>query len=189
MTSCIVSIDGMLSTIPEEEEAATEETPPAPRRKRAAKSRPASPKPHKLAKRASALPAKRSDEFTLQCDCINWLKSAWPGLQMKYTATVGGARLANGPKSYKKLEMMGYLKGVPDVLIFLARGPYHGLFVELKTPTGKFQPSQLQVHQALREEGYLVCVIRDHIDFRDLVDAYARSEMHLVEGMALKFFR
>lgn len=82
---------------------------------------------------------------------------------------------------------MGYLKGVPDVLIFSARGPYHGLFVEFKTRTGKFQPNQVEVHRALRDEGYLVCVIRDHIDFRDLVNAYMKCEMHLVEGMALKF--
>lgn len=179
-TSCTVSTDGASSTI-REPSVATES------RKRAGKSRPALPT-SKRRRTVKDSPAKRSDEFTLQCACINWLKSNWPGLLNKFTATVGGARLANGPKSYKKLEVMGYLKGVPDVLIFSARGPYHGLFVEFKTPTGRFQQSQLEVHRALREEGYLVCVIRDHVDFRDLVDAYMKSEMHLVEGMALKFF-
>lgn len=179
MTSCIALTDDTSSTTP-----VPPATAPAPR---VGKSRPAS-QTRKRKREPSESPAKRSDEFTLQCACINWLRSAWPGLQSKFTATVGGASLRSGPATYKKLEMMGYLKGVPDVLIFKARGPYHGLFIELKTPTGKFQATQQAVHKSLREEGYLVCVIRDHIDFRDLVNAYMNSEMHLVEGMALKFF-
>lgn len=178
-TSCIVSTDATSSMTRERPEAIAS-------RKRGGRSPPASPTP-KRKRSASDLQAKPSDEFTLQCACITWLKNSWPTLQSKFTATVGGARLANGPKSYKKLEVMGYLKGVPDVLIFSARGPYHGLCVEFKTRTGKCQPNQIEVHRALREENYLVCVIRDHIDFRDLVNAYMKSEMHLVEGMALKF--
>lgn len=180
MTSCIRLIDDESSTTPK---------PPAAtgsRKRAGTEAPPAAPPTPKRKRQASGSAAKPSDEFTLQCACISWLRNSWPGLRNKFTATVGGARLANGPKSYKKLEMMGYLKGVPDVLIFLARGPYHGLCVEFKTPTGKFQPNQREVHEALRDENYLVCVVRDQIDFRDIVDAYAKNEMHLVESMRLK---
>ena len=32
---------------------------------------------------------------------------------------------------------MGVKKGVPDLCLPVARGRYHGLYIELKTPTGR----------------------------------------------------
>jgi hypothetical protein len=118
---------------------------------------------------------KPCDEYTLQRDCINWLKSAYPDLQNKYTATVGGAHLKNGPITYNKLRASGYLPGIPDVLIFKARHPFHGLFVEMKTTSGRVTEQQTAVHEALRFEGYMVTVCRSIEQFQTTVSLYLRA--------------
>lgn len=46
----------------------------------------------------------------------------------------GGARTA---REGKKFKQMGTLSGFPDLFLFIPRGGYHGLFIELKTPKGK----------------------------------------------------
>lgn len=134
-----------------------------------------SPPPRKKTKRgplATASKEMHSDEYTLQRDCISWLKSEYPNLRGKFTATVGGASLKSGPASYNKLRASGYLPGIPDVLIFKAHLPFHGLFIEMKTPRGRVTEEQQAVHAALREEGYLVEVCRTFKAFKFVVNTY-----------------
>lgn len=141
-------------------------------------SRQASSSPNTAGKRKATRktsPVKRCDEYTLQKDCINWLKSDFPTLKNRFTATVGGARLASGPASYAKLRASGYLPGIPDVLIFKAQQPYHGLFIELKTARGVVSETQATVHAALRSEGYCVVVVRSFDAFKKAVHAYLQG--------------
>jgi hypothetical protein len=70
------------------------------------------------------------------------------------------------------MKAEGQRKGAPDLL--LAKGriwrphptnctaarDYLGLFLELKTPTGRLSPEQEAFHQRLREQGYKVVVVR-----------------------------
>lgn len=60
------------------------------------------------------------------------------------------ARMRSGGRA--KAE--GRKKGVPDVFLPVARGRYHGLFLELKAEGGKPKPEQKAWLVALREEGY-----------------------------------
>lgn len=62
----------------------------------------------------------------------------------------------------------GQRKGAPDLMLAVSRGSdwttrdsaYHGLFLELKTPTGVVSPFQLLFHADLRSNGYKVVVCR-----------------------------
>lgn len=53
-----------------------------------------------------------------------------------------------------RLKAEGRKKGVPDVFLPVARGPYHGIFLELKAGDGKPSAEQKAWLTALREEGY-----------------------------------
>ena len=75
------------------------------------------------------------------------------------------------------LKKMGVKAGVPDLQLLVPNGLIHGLWIELKSKTGKLQPSQRLMIQRLEEQGYLckVCFGADeaineiiiHIRFKE----------------------
>ena len=53
------------------------------------------------------------------------------------------------------LRDMGMWAGMPDLAIFVMRGGYGGLFIELKDKeTGKLQKNQIECQRYLNEAGY-----------------------------------
>ena len=85
--------------------------------------------------------------------CSNRIK--YPGLELLYhipnevkcTAAQGKFRKDIGVKS-----------GVPDLCLPVARGGYHGLYIELKTEKGRATENQKTWIQRLTEQGYLAKV-------------------------------
>lgn len=59
-----------------------------------------------------------------------------------------------------KLKRMGLSPGFPDLFIPQARNGSHGLFIELKTATGKVSKEQKEWLALLREEGYTAYICR-----------------------------
>jgi hypothetical protein len=60
----------------------------------------------------------------------------------------------------QKLKAEGVKKGVPDYFLPVAASGYHGLFIELKTLTGKASKDQKQWIAALNQERYLAVVAK-----------------------------
>jgi hypothetical protein len=64
------------------------------------------------------------------------------------------------------LKAEGVKDGVPDIFLAVARGPWHGLFIELKRPgsagkdKGRVKPEQAVWIERLKRNGYgaMVCV-------------------------------
>jgi hypothetical protein len=54
------------------------------------------------------------------------------------------------------MQAEGQKKGVPDMALEAARGPYHGFRCEFKTEIGKPSTEQLKVADRLRDDGYCV---------------------------------
>ena len=50
---------------------------------------------------------------------------------------------------------MGVKAGAPDLQLIVPNGLIHGLWIELKSKTGKLQPSQRLMMQRLEEQGYM----------------------------------
>ena len=53
-----------------------------------------------------------------------------------------------------RLKAEGVRRGVPDICLPVARGGYHGLYVELKAKGGALSPEQRQWIADLRAQGY-----------------------------------
>jgi hypothetical protein len=72
--------------------------------------------------------------------------------------------LANGKPRSKavagQLKALGVKAGMPDLFLPVARQGAHGLYLELKTRTGKLSPVQRALHVCLQEEGYAVDVCK-----------------------------
>lgn len=91
-----------------------------------------------------------------QINVIKWsqqphIRSRWPELAMlfhiKNETTEGAQRVAVD-------RAMGVKKGVPDLFLPVARGQYHGLFIELKNETGCANDAQEWWGAKLTENGY-----------------------------------
>ena len=53
-----------------------------------------------------------------------------------------------------KMKAEGMEKGVPDLFFPIVRNGFHGLFIELKTKTGRLSPEQKEWLKTLSENGY-----------------------------------
>lgn len=68
--------------------------------------------------------------------------------------------------AFRKAE--GASAGFPDISVLIARGGYHGLFIELKTAKGRLQDNQKEWLKNLNNAGYLaLCVFTN--DVNDLI--------------------
>ncbi len=60
-----------------------------------------------------------------------------------------------------RMRAEGLRKGVPDICLPVARGRYHGLYIELKRQRGgRMFPEQAGWIDALNQQGYCACVCK-----------------------------
>ena len=113
----------------------------------------------------------RDIEHRLQCGCVKWLRLQHPEL-LCFAIPNGGARNA---VTGARLRDEGVTAGVPDLFICVPRGDFHGLFIEMKIPTGKLSAAQKQVAVQIEREGYYFAVCRSFDEFRQIVTDYMRK--------------
>ena len=93
---------------------------------------------------------------------IDWLKSVpyKDGFLVDYFhhSPNGGV---SSPRQKAKFTRMNTLSGFPDLECFIAKGRYHGLYVELKREKGGVvSANQKRIIDMLNEEGYCAIVCR-----------------------------
>lgn len=71
-----------------------------------------------------------------------------------------------------RLQLQGVKAGVPDYLLPVARGVYHGLFIELKHENGKVSRAQQEFMAALLNEGYYVEVAYSWEEAKNIIERY-----------------
>ncbi len=102
-----------------------------------------------------------SSEYSEHVAFVKWLNYHYIFTGNFYHPPNGGIRSAKEGAKYRR---MGESPGVPDICIALARGTYHGLYIELKKKIvpGKPKPSvsakQREWLNRLRENGYCATV-------------------------------
>lgn len=82
----------------------------------------------------------------------------YPELQLLFAIANGGKRHI---KTAVMLKRTGVKAGVPDMMLPVARGGYHGLYIELKrVKNSTTSAAQKGWHIKLREQGYRVTVCK-----------------------------
>lgn len=77
---------------------------------------------------------------------------AHPALRLLHHIPNGGYRT---PSEAARFTREGVRSGIPDICLPVARGVYHGLYIELKrSKGGKLSEAQAQWLENLREQGY-----------------------------------
>ena len=107
---------------------------------------------------------------------FQWAKLAeqqYPELKLLYHVPNGGKRDARTAANLKKEWVKA---GVPDIVLPVARGNYHGLYIELKTQKGTLQKLQKEWLKALDEEGYATKVCRGWLEAREVIEKYLAQD-------------
>lgn len=116
---------------------------------------------------------KKKNEHALQAMCVKWFRYAHPGV-MLFAVPNGGARSA---VTGAVLKSEGALPGVADLVLCAPSltndgRTVHGLFIEMKTPTGVWRANQRDFAAAVRAAGYRYEVVRTFDRFAALCDEH-----------------
>ena len=122
-------------------------------------------------------------EDSIQVSCVSWFRVAHPELArlLHHSANEGkrttrivhthaGTRVVCSGGA--RLKAMGMQPGFPDLFLAVPSRGMHGLFIEMKSATGRLEPSQREMLALLSEQGYATAVCRSLDDFCHVVDSY-----------------
>lgn len=97
-----------------------------------------------------------------QANVVKWsqspsIRAKWPELALLHHIPNGGTRDAI---EGRHLKQQGVKQGVPDLCLPVARGRYHGLYIKMKTETGRTSREQEWWGERLLAQGYFWEVCR-----------------------------
>ena len=75
-----------------------------------------------------------------------------------------------------RMKRMGLRSGFPDLLVPLARGKYHGLFIEMKYGKNKTTKEQKEWLERLSAEGYACAVCYNAAEAIKTIESYNRRK-------------
>lgn len=120
---------------------------------------------------------KRQTEHDEQVALFNM---AWANRQQYPEARLMFA-IPNGGHRHKavaaKLRAEGVKPGIPDLFLPVARGGYHGLFIEMKAKGGRLRTAQIEMIAALQTQGYHVEVCYGWQEAWEVIVFYLRLEL------------
>ena len=114
---------------------------------------------------------KKQEEARLQAECYQWAWNERP-ITRKILFHVENERTGSNKIDGARRKAMGLVAGVADLILFIARGTWHGLCIEMKTPDGYQRPEQKEWQSLVEAQGYRYEVIRTKEDFQKLIDEY-----------------
>ena len=96
-----------------------------------------------------------ADEQQKLFQWVAFIRTEHPEVDLLFHIPNGGSRNKLEAANLKK---QGVRAGVPDLFLPVARGKYHGLFIELKYGKNKTTQKQNEWLAKLNEQGYAVAV-------------------------------
>lgn len=109
-------------------------------------------------------------EHQEQTALIKWARRN--GIDLLFSIPNGEHRAQS---TANRLKKEGLQPGIPDLFLAVPRGTFHGLFIEMKSLTGK--PSKLQMEwlAALTAMGYRAVVCRGFEEAKAEIEGYLRG--------------
>jgi hypothetical protein len=123
-------------------------------------------------RRKRRAPKLRTPEHVEQVTLMQWARlheRRYPELALLHAVPNGGHRHVAVARAMKA---EGVKAGVPDLDLPVARGPWHGLRIEMKAKGGRATPEQRRWIDSLRAQGYRAEVCTGWEAARDLILEY-----------------
>lgn len=122
-------------------------------------------------------------EHQEQCSLITWTNYAqqtYPELNLIFAIPNGGKR---NPIVAANLKAEGVKSGVPDLMLPVARGEYHGLFIEMKSKKGRESANQILWRERLTAQNYKCVVCYSWLEAKDVIINYLNLCPHRLENL------
>lgn len=120
------------------------------------------------------VPTEEQEQIIL----FNWARlnqNKYPELKQLFHIPNGGARSKTEAARFKAA---GVKAGVPDIFLPAAKGPYNGLFIELKRMTGgRVSEEQKAFIAAMHEAGYAAVVACGWKAAAEIIENYLSGNM------------
>ncbi len=106
----------------------------------------------------SGLVPREAEEQSALFSWAQLMYNKYPELELMYHIPNGGKR---SKVEAARLKAQGVKAGVPDICLPVARGGYHGLYIELKrVQGGRASAGQKEWIPKLQRQGYLAVICR-----------------------------
>ena len=111
-----------------------------------------------------------------QCKLMKWADTAatlgiHPELKLLHATPNGGRR---DKIEAAHLKRQGVKPGVPDLFLPVARGEYHGMFIEMKIGKNKLTDNQKKWRVELVKENYFVAVCYSALEAKKMIESYLK---------------
>lgn len=116
----------------------------------------------------------RDLEHQLQAACVHWFRWRFPQYERLLFAIPNGGR--RDVITGARLKAEGVMAGVADLQLAVPAQNYHGLFIEMKTDTGRQTVAQKNFAAAVLEKGYLYTVCRSQEEFETTIKNYLQCK-------------
>ena len=114
-----------------------------------------------------------AQEQTALFQWASMMEGRIPELALLHSVPNGGSR---HPIEAVHLKQQGVKPGIPDIFLPCARGPFHGLYIEMKRRKGgRVSVEQKKMILALRAQGYRAEVCRGWEEARDSIIEYMKE--------------
>lgn len=111
-----------------------------------------------------------AQEQTALFQWAGMMAGKWPELQLMFAIPNGGSR---NPIEARHLKEQGVKPGIPDVFLPVARGGYHGLYIEMKRRKGgRVSVEQKKMILALRDQGFRAEVCEGWEQAKNVIEVY-----------------
>lgn len=115
-------------------------------------------------------------EAAIQTALFKWAGASsgkYPELRLMFHIPNGSKRdIVTG----YNLKQQGLKAGLPDICLPVARGQYHGLYLELKSERGRLQENQRAWLDALSRQGYKAVTAYGFDEARVAIEEYLKGE-------------
>lgn len=115
-------------------------------------------------------------ESELQINCVNWFRYQYPQYKMLLFAIPNGGK--RNITTAMNLKREGVISGVPDLFLSLARGEWHGFYLELKAGANDLTMNQDLFFREAQKQQYKCEVIRTLDQFMREINYYLTSNLH-----------
>ena len=115
----------------------------------------------------------RHAESALQSSCVQWFRMQYPKLALHLFAIGNGVPANARQGAIRKRE--GSVPGVADLFLMVPSGDLHGLFIEMKTPTGTVSQAQKEFRERATDAGYVHCTCRSIEQFQTVIRTWLKS--------------
>ena len=122
-----------------------------------------------------------NSEHHLQVACVNWFRMQYPKYSKLLFAIPNGGK--RHMKTARDMKREGVQKGVPDLMLAVWYCLRHeitgeitelkcGLFIEMKSATGRLTPEQKDYLALLKKQGYATAVCKSFDEFKATIENY-----------------